>query len=196
MTSNTVGSMISSLRAAAKVPVFVGERTQSGADSILISELRANVVAGLYAKFYAFTHKAWRNIPDAPRCEPPYVIMWMLVCEDYDVNHNTIDWPGAGPNTFVHVWSMIERLRTTLTDAGAEWIMGPRDAVGYCMCMNISGPTDAHIYAGERIILPQVAAMSRNMKGCRRTDVNRDFVSFFDMETSMMLPGSGWRTQS
>jgi hypothetical protein len=195
MTSNTVGCMISSLRTAAKVPVFVGERTQPNTDSILISELRANVIAGVYAKLYAFTHKAWRNIPDAPGCEPPYVIMWMLACEDYDVNHNTIEWPGAGPNTFVHIWSMIERLRTTFTEAGVEWVMGPRDAVGYCTSMNITGPTDTHIYAGERILLPQVAAMSRGMKACRRTDVTRDFVSFFDMETSMMLPGTGWRTR-
>ena len=195
MSVGTTISAIASLRAASKVTVFVGERTGSYGDSILISEVKMNMIARAYENIYAFTHKAWRNIPDAPGCEPPYVIMWMLACEDYEVNHNTIAWQGAGPNTFVHIWSMIERLRNTLVEAGAEWVMGSRDSVGYCEATNTIGSTDAHIYMSEQLVLPQVASMARTMKGSVRTTANREFVSFFDMETSMMMPGSRWPTR-
>jgi hypothetical protein len=195
MTSTTASTAVSFLRTNAKVPVSVGERAQTSGDSILISELKMSMIASIYEKIYSFTHKAWRNVPTAPGCDPPYVIMWMLACEGYEVNHNTITWPGAGPNTFVHIWSMLERLRSVLAKAGLEWIMGPRDAVGYCEAMNITGPTDTHIYSRERAILPQVAAMASTMKTSTSTNVSRDFVSFFDMETSMMMPTARWRTR-
>jgi len=195
MTTETTTAAITFLRTVAKVPVFVGERLEVSGDSILISELKMGVIAGIYEKIYSFTHRAWRNMPPAPGCDPPYVIMWMLACEDYEVNHNTISWTGARPNTFVHIWSMIERLSGMFMETGVEWVVGPREAAGYCTATNVVGPADTHIYSRELHTPPQVVAMAMSMRTSTSMPVNREFLSFFDMEVSAMMPGSGWRTR-
>lgn len=194
--TNMTMKVISSLREVATVPVYVGERPNEVGGTILISELKVAMLTDIYEQLYMFTYTAWRNLPEAPGCDPPFVIMWMLSAEDYEINHSSITWKGSSPNTFVHVWSMVERLRSTFVSMGMEWLIGSRDTTGYCLATGMSGPADAHLYTREIVTPPQAMVAIREMPRSERLSVSRDFASFFDFETAMMMPGSRWRTRS
>lgn len=180
--------VIACLKKVSNVPVYIGGRESVVGDSIVISTIKMNALLDMYSDLYAFTYSAWRNLPSAPDCEPTYVLMWMISCEDYDVNHITINWPEATSNTFIHLWSIIDRLRTILQETNAEWLLGPRNGVNYFKFMNMPGAADSHMYLSESILPPHFEIFSASMSKMKETNLTRDYTSSLDFMTSMYLP--------
>jgi len=149
-----VADMLTSLKAVATVPVYTNSRPNEYEDSIMVSTMKLEEVASKYTDIYKFASKAWRNLPTPPGCEKAFVIAWMIASENYDVNHFSISWSGSTPNTFVHLWSVINRIRTAFDTQTSSWFINSRDPVGYCTSMNMSGPADQHLYVKE-IVVPQ-----------------------------------------
>lgn len=183
-----LNDIIASLKKVSNVPVYVGERESVAWNAILISILKLNELTNMYSTLYAFTHSTWRNLPSAPGCESVFVLMWIISCENYDVNHFTINWPEATSNTFVHLWSVIDRLRTTLQSTDAEWLLGPRNAVSYCESMNIPGAAETHLYPSESILPPHIEIFSTNMNKMKEVSLTRSYGSYYDFMRSMTLP--------
>ena len=191
--NETYMKSIEQLRTIARVNVYIDEKEMGDTNSILISSMKMNMLSGIYEKLYAFTLKSWRNLPQVPGSEPAYMIMWMIASEEYSLNHMTVDWKGASPSTFVYVWSMIERMRDMMESMNVDWTVSSRDCKGYCMVTGISEPADTRLYTREQTTPPQVMHMCTSMSTARVTNLDRDYVSFFDAETSMLMPGYGWR---
>ena len=58
------------------------------------------------------------------------------------MNHFSISWTGSNQNTFVHLWLVINRIRTMFDTDTSNWFISSRDPIGYCEAMNITGPAD------------------------------------------------------
>jgi len=181
-------TIIAALKRIALVPVYVGERQNVGEDSILISSIKLGELTQMYSDLYQFSHKAWRNLPTPPECESTFVFMWMIASDSYDVNHFTIRWQDATPNTFVHLWSIIDRLRTMLEPANTAWLLNSRDPVGYSTSMNMTGAADTYLYPKESIVPPHVEIFSSNMSRMKCTQLNKDYASSYDFMQSLRLP--------
>lgn len=69
------------------------------------------------------------------------------------------------------------------------------DTSGYYQATEMSGPADTHLYSREIVMRRQILNVITEIKTVERTVANRDFTSFFDFETVIMMPGSGWRTR-
>ncbi|KAK6436900.1 hypothetical protein LTR95_006904 [Oleoguttula sp. CCFEE 5521] len=188
ITMSISNAVISALKSVSNVPVFVGQREITTETSILLSSVKLNELLGMYQELYAFSHSAWRNLPTLPDCESVFVLMWMISADDYDVNHFTIKWPGATSNTFVHLWSIIDRLRTVLETNSADWLVGPRNPVGYSSSMNMPGAADEYLYPSESIIPPHIEVFSDNMSKMKPKSMKRDYDSNFSFTMSLMLP--------
>jgi len=132
-----------------------------------------------------FVMQAWRNLPPIGTHTPMFMISLMMASEGYDVNHNTIRWEGATPNTFAYVWTVIERMRQLFVETGNELLIQGRDSVGYCAAMNMREPPDAYIYVQMSGVPPQAAAAIRVVSETRGQSMNRDFVSFCDFVMAM-----------
>lgn len=180
-------NIISSLKAVSNVPVFVGQRESMAQDSILISSVKLNEMLSMYKELYAFTYSAWRNLPEPPDCEHTFVLMWMVAAEEYDVNHFTIKWPESSSNTFVHMWSIIDRLRTVLESNSADWLMGARSPVGYCQSMNMPGAIDQHLYPSEAVIPPHIRVFTENMDRMEPKKMTQDHSSNFSFIMSLTM---------
>ncbi|KAK5162694.1 uncharacterized protein LTR77_011247 [Saxophila tyrrhenica] len=189
-TMSISNNVIASLKAVSNVPVFVGQRESVNDESILISSVKLNELTAMYSDLYAFTYSTWRHLPDAPDCERTFVIMWMISAENYDINHFTIKWPEASSNTFVHLWSIVDRLRTLLESNNADWLVGARNPVGYSETMNMPGAADQHLYPSESIIAPHVEVFSSNMARMQPKTIKRSYDSnfFFTLSLTMSRP--------
>ncbi len=183
-------NIIASLKTVSNVPVFVGQRESVAQDSILLSSVKLNELIVMYDDLYAFTYSTWRHLPDPPDCEKTFVLMWMVSAENYDVNHFTIKWPEATSNTFVHLWSIVDRLRTLLESNNADWLVGPRNPVGYSETMNMPGAADQHLYPSEAVIAPHVEVFSSNLSRMepKAMRVSYDSNFFFMLSLTMSRP--------
>ncbi|OAP53935.1 hypothetical protein AYL99_11815 [Fonsecaea erecta] len=180
-------NIIAALKRLATVPVYVGERQTIDTDSILISPGKLDDLVGVYESLYAFTHTIWRNLPDPPDCERVYVIMWMISAENYDVNHFSVPWQNTSPNTYMHLWSAIDRFRTMIDTSSAFWLIGSRGPVGYAEFMNLPGAADTHLYPREEVMPPHIGVLSSNMQRCVVTELHTDYPSSYDFKRSMMV---------
>ena len=180
-------SVITSLKEFASVPVYVGERQNIGEDSILISPVKMDELVNMYNDLYAFTYTTWRNLPNPPDCEPTFVLMWMISAENYDVNHFSVSWQGTASNTFVHMWSIIDRLRTTIDTTSSSWLLGSRSPVGYTESMNMAGAADVYLYTKDTIVAPHIDVLCESMSKVTRTELTREYASYFDFKRSMTL---------
>ncbi|KAK3634121.1 hypothetical protein LTR56_015467 [Elasticomyces elasticus] len=170
-----------------RVPMYDGQRESVIEDSILISSVKLGELVGMYRDLYAFTHSAWRNLPNPPGCEPVFVLMWMISAENYDVNHFTITSQEATSNTCVHLWSIIDRIRTVLESNSADWLVGPRNPLGYSASMNMPGAADEYLYPSESIVPPHVEVFTANMNRMQPTIMRRDCDSNFSFTMSLTL---------
>ncbi|KAK4897239.1 hypothetical protein LTR49_028029 [Elasticomyces elasticus] len=156
-------------------------------DSILISSVKLGELVGIYQDLYAFTHSAWRNLPNPPDCELVFLLMWMISAENYDVNHFTIKWQEATSNTFMHLWSIIDRLRTVPESNNADWLVGPRNPLGYSASMNMPGAADEYLYPSESTVPPYVEIFNANMNRMQPMIMRRDYNSNFSFTMSLTL---------
>lgn len=123
--------------------------------------------------------------PPPPCSELTYVFIWMMVSDDYDFNHNTINWEGSNPNTFVHLWSIMDRLKQSLEDMGLHWIVGERSYTGYYMDTGLTGPMDEKMYIPEVEPLPYIDEMDDEIFSLTYTEQTEEFCSYLDFYTSV-----------
>jgi hypothetical protein len=180
-------NIVASLKKISNVPVYDGQREAMSGDSILLSSVKMNELVGMYEDLYAFTHSAWRNLPPPPDCERVFVLIWMISAENYDINHLSIAWPDATSSTFVHLWSIIDRLRTVLESNSADWLVGPRNPVGYSVSMGMPGAADEYLFPSESIIPPHVEVFSTNMTKMKPKTITRDYDSHFMFIMSLTM---------
>lgn len=43
-------------------------------------------------------------MPNPPDCEPAFILVWMMIAENYDVDHFSVSGEGMSANTFVRLW--------------------------------------------------------------------------------------------
>jgi hypothetical protein len=142
----------------------------------------------MYDKIHTFMHSIWRNLPTPSDCEPTFVIIWMISAENYDVNHLTVSWEGSTANTFVHLWSSIDRMRNTMDTMTTYWLLGSRGPMGYAEFTKMPGAADTYLYPREMITPPHIGVLVEEMDRCTTTDLNEEFESFFDFRQSLMIP--------
>lgn len=180
-------TIIEKLKMFSNVPVYLGERETMTTESISISPVKLDELVGMYEKIYAFTHTIWRNLPNPPDCEPAFVIIWMISSNDYDVNHLTVSWTGSSANVFVHLWSTIDRLRSSIDSMTSYWLFGSRGPVGYAEFTNMPGAADVYLYPKEIIKPPHIEVLSAEMDMATVTDLNTDYESFYEFRRSLMM---------
>lgn len=180
--------VVAHLKRVSNVPVFVDERESSAGPSILISSMKLGDVVSISSTLYRFTHEVWRNLPSPPENERMFVLMWLICSEGYDVNHQTIRWEGSSANTFVHLWSILDRLKTNLESIDMDWLIGARDPVGYSSYLNMTGPADRFIYPSMDIVPPHIETMIRDMNRCEYKEPKRGYNSNYDLMIALMMP--------
>ena len=189
MASSTdiVAEMMTVLRRIANVPVHANVKPVSDENSIMISTMKMNELVGMYKQLYQFTSTVWKNLPPTIDYEPVFMIVWMLASENYDINHFTITWPGSTQSTFVHLWSIVNRIRTVLDTETANWFIASRDPVGYCTALEVTGPADAHLYLKERTIPHHIEVFAKDANRITTKDVPDDYDSYTQLRLNMMM---------
>ena len=190
MTANMDPSIfvdvIEKLRSVATVDVEMDARPNAMRKMISISRVKMNEMVKSYALMYRLAHQCWSNLPDSPCDEKTYVFMWMIAADDYGVNHGTIAWEGSNPNTFVHLWSIVDRMRVSLENARVSWVVGTRNCASYCTTTGMSGPLDAHMYPPEYTTADQITSIDESVTEMSYTDTIEEFCSFYDFISSTL----------
>lgn len=181
-------TIITQLKRFCKVSVYVGERESTTTDSVSVSPVKLDELVAMYEKIYRFTHTIWRNLPTPPDCEPALVIIWMIASENYDINHFTVSWEGVSANTFVHLWSTIDRLKNTMDSMTAYWLLGSRGPMGYAERTGMPGAADTYLYPKEIITPPHIGVLVKEADRAIITDLDEDFASFYDFRQTLMMP--------
>ncbi len=191
MEMNLQSDVIAGLREIATVPVVVDRDVVGNPPmgSIVIESRKLYEIIVSYDDICAVSHKCWSNLPDSPVAEPAHVFMWMISCRDYDVNHSTLRWPGSTPNTFVHLWSILDRMKPSLTSMDMTWLMGTRTCVDYCTSTGMDGPMDAKMYARENVVPSLIENVGSDPGVFMYEPVHRDFDSYMDFQMSTIMQG-------
>jgi len=184
MATNVFTDAIEKLRSCATVGVEMDARPSPMRTTISISRTKMNEMVRSYALMYRLAHQCWSNLPEAPCDEKTYVFMWMMAADDYEVNHGTIAWEGSNANTFVHLWSIIDRMRIPLENAKMNWVIGTRNCASYCDTTGMTGPLDAHMYPPEYTTPTQITSIDDNPMPMTYKNVTEEFCSFYDFNAS------------
>lgn len=183
-STNMFVDVIQSLRSCATVSVNVDAKPSASTNGISISRMKMNQMINAYSMMYKIVHQCWSNLPDPPCNEKTFVFMWVIASDDYNVNHGTIAWEGSNPNTFVHLWSIVDRIRIPLENANMAWVVGTRNCADYCKTTGMNGPLDTHMYPHENVTPQQITLMSKDVNAMRYVNVSTEFCSFYDFNMS------------
>lgn len=189
-SSDLFSEVILKLRACASVPVVIDEVTNTSRKSISISRLKLNQMINSYWTLYKLVHKCWSNLPDPPCSEKTYLFMWAIACDDYSFNHGTISWEGSTLNTFVHLWSIIDRIKLSLERVGLSWIVGERNCADYCKSVGVTGPLDEHMYPPEFVVPDEILKIDEDVMQMVYEDSKEEFCSFHDFTMSTYVRGA------
>ena len=190
-TPDLMTDIIEGLRACTNVRVTVGETADLSGRTITINRNKLNTIVGSYPILYRLVHKCWSNFPDPPCSEKTYLFVWVLSADEYCVNHTTIKWERATPNTFVHLWSVVDRIQLSLVRAGLEWIVASRNCATYCKSTGMVGPLDAHMYSREVVPPEQIEKMEEDFVPMTFRNEVADFCSYHDFCESTKTSGPG-----
>ncbi|KAI6986055.1 hypothetical protein KC359_g8913 [Hortaea werneckii] len=149
-------------------------------NTISISRVKLNTMIKSYHILYELVHKCWSNFPEPPCSEKTYVFVWALASDDYCFNHGTISWERSTPNTFVHLWSIIDRIKLSLEREGLSWIVNGRNCAEYCRSTGMSGPLDAHMYTRETVPPIEITKMDEDFFPMIYSDEKGDHCSYHD----------------
>lgn len=180
--------VIKQLEMSANVRVSIDVVPNMYKNAIVINRTKMLEMVNSYGSMYSLVHRCWSNLPEPPCSEKTYLFMWMIASEGYSLNHNSISWEGSNPNTFVHLWSIIDRIRIALENTRMSWIVGERNCVDYCKTTGMTGPMDQHLYERERITPTEIEKMETDMTQFIFEDVRQEFCSFYDFQISTMMP--------
>ncbi|KAJ6039502.1 hypothetical protein N7444_008407 [Penicillium canescens] len=123
MDTKLGAKIIRELKDVATVDVeTTGTRVSSG-NVIVVDVMKLRKVMCGYDYLREIVHKTWSDLPPPPMIERAQVVVWLIVCNNYCINHSTIKWPGSSPNTYVHLWSIMDRIKTSLTNIDANWLV-------------------------------------------------------------------------
>lgn len=113
--------------------------------------------------------------------------MWLICSEAYSVDHNMTLWEGATINTFVHLWSIIDRTRTALEGMGVLWIVEGRTFVGYCADMGAPEPLDTYMYQPESRTPVHIQRLEQDLFEPIFENTKAEVYSYYDfcMSTTM-----------
>lgn len=189
--TNLISTIIESLRRVATVPVEMDGVEDR--DKITISRLKLEQIMSSYQYLYVLVNKCWSNLPDPPCDEMTYLFVWIIASDGYCVNHRTISWTSSTPNTFVHVWSIVDRIRMSLESTDLSWVLGTRNCPDYCRHMDMPGALDQYLYRPETVLPSQIADIDRDVFSPVHVDERAEFCSFFDFCTDALVD-SGPRT--
>lgn len=176
------------LKNCATVPVVVDGNPNMMKTTIPISRVKMNTMINSYGIMYTLVNKCWSNFPEPPCDERTYVFMWAIASEGYSVNHNTIRWEGSTPNTFVHLWSIVDRIRPALESHALAWIVDSRNCVSYCRTTGMTGPLDVHMCPPETVTPIEITKMDEDTVPFVHDDTRAEFCSFYDFTMSTLVP--------
>lgn len=188
MNSDLGAIIIRELKAVATVDVVVTESMNTDPSIITVDSMRMHELMAGYDHLRTLVHRTWSNLPTPPVKEKTHVFVWLIACRDYCINHSTIKWPGATPNTFVHMWSIMDRIKPSLTGIDSSWLIGSRDCVQYCSTTGMNWPMDKHMYAKEQVVPEQIVRMEMKPEIFRRDSTTKEFSSFYDFQMSTYTP--------
>ena len=185
--SNLFESIIESLIATAVVPVVVDGTLTTNTATISISRMKIMQILSAYPFVYKLVNKCWSNFPEPPCCERVYVFVWAMACDNYCLNHSTIAWEKSTPNTFVHMWSVIDRMKYSFERQGIGWIVGTRSCADFCRSMMMSGPLDAIMYEPEFITPPEITKLEEDFVPITLKQESGSFSSFYDFTMAVRM---------
>lgn len=188
MNTELRGTIIKELREIATVDVLVTESLNVDPSAIVIDIMKMNEIMAGYDYLRMLVHQAWSNLPTPPVREKTHVFVWLIASRNYCINHSTINWPGSNPNTFVHLWSIMDRIKSSLTAIDTSWLIGHRDCVQYCSTTGMNWPMDTHMYAKQEMIPDQIASMEKRPEIFRHDPTTREFSSSYDFQMSAYTP--------
>lgn len=181
--------VLESLKKCATVPVVVDGNPNSMERRISISRIKLGQMVKSYPVMFELANKCWSNFPEPPCSERTYVFMWAIACSDYSFNHGTISWERSTPNTFVHLWSIVDRMKLRLSNL--NWIIGTRNCADYCRSTGMTGPLDASMYARENTTPHEILKIDSDFVPLTFKDEVGEFCSYDDFCSSVMTKGVG-----
>ncbi len=184
-TTSLSKDIVNQLTKVCKTKVTLDEIVDDKNKIISVSRTKLSEIIKRYAKIYELVNKCWSNLPPPPCTEGTYVFIWMMISDNYGVNHTTIEWSGSTPNTFVHLWSIMDRIKLSLEETGLYWIVGDRSCTGYYRETGLTGPLDQMMYIPETEPLPCIDDMDDELFRPSYTDDPQEFCSFLDFCTSV-----------
>lgn len=184
-TKDLTKGILTELKKICKTKVVLDEVTDENSNYISVSRTKLSEIVKEYVKIYELANKCWSNLPPPPCSELTYVFIWMMISDEYDFNHNTVTWEGSNANTFVHLWSIMDRLKQSLEDTGLYWIVGDRSCTGYYMHTGLTGPMDEKMYIPEVEPLPYIDEMDDEIFSPTYTEQCEEFCSYLDFCTSV-----------
>ena len=176
----TITNIIEELRGCAAVPVMLDASPSASTNAISVSRVKMNSMLKSYGTVYSLVNKCWSNLPDPPATERTFVFMWAIAIEGYGMNHSTVKWEGSTPNTFVHMWSIVDRIKSELGRAGLGWVLESRNCEDYCKSTGMSGPLDAHMYSHELVVPTEILSLDEDAVPLVYDNKIEDFSSFYD----------------
>ena len=188
MTSNLRSNIIRELKEVATVDVVMSQNMNPDPTVITINDTKMSEIMAGYDYLATLVNKTWSNLPSPPVKEKTHVFVWLIISEGYCVNHSTIKWPGSSPNTFVHLWSIMDRIKSSLTGVDSSWLIGSRDCVQFCSTTGLSWPMDSHMYPREQIPLEQITKMEMSPEVFRRDPTTKEFSSFYNFQMTTYTP--------
>lgn len=188
MENDMSAAVLKELRTYAVIPVVMDVKVNSNQQAIVVSSTRLNEMMRYYADLCMIVRKCWSNLPPAPVDECSHVVMWMIASENYGVNHSTIRWEGANMNTFVHLWSIMDRIKPTLSSMDLGWLMGSRSCVEYCLKSGADGPMDSYMYTRTHETPEQIMNMATDREMFTYEHMGVEYHSFYNMTRSMRVP--------
>ena len=189
--SNSFPSVIEKLKENANVRVVVDANPSMYMNVMSVSRLKLTTILNTYAPLYELVNKCWSNLPNPPHDDRMYVFMWVMACENYSVNHSTIKWEGATPNTFVHLWSIMDRMKHSLERLNLSWVVGPRNCADYCRRMGMTGPLDSLMYVPELVVPVEITKMEEDFIPISFESESRSFCSFYEFNKSVKVDDHG-----
>lgn len=172
--------IVACLNKVSNVPVELDTVMDAYSKKIVLSRMKLNEIVSSYNIIYALVHKCWSSLPDPPCDEKTYIFVWMFAAENYCVNHNTISWEGANPNTFVHLWSIVDRIRVALEGGRLNWVVGSRNCADYTKTTGMTGPLDQYMYSSEYVTPAEILAMDTDLIMPTYRDEKKEFCSYYD----------------
>lgn len=188
MSTDLRSIIIRELKEIASVDVLVTESTNVDQSVIVIDSMKMNEIMAGYDYLRTLVHRTWSNLPSPPVKEKTHVFVWLIASRDYCINHSTIRWAGSSPNTFVHLWSIMDRIKSSLTSVDSSWLIGSRDCVQYCSTTGMNWPMDSHMYVKQQVIPEQIMRMEKKPEIFKHDPTTKEFSSSYDFQMSAYTP--------